>query len=270
MYSPVKSATVVSPSPATVITSGKAASTRLVLPVPGGPYSRAGMPAVAQLAQRADVGHVGQDTWPVDLAAGARHRRGPGAARGGGGAGWRGARRGGRAGPVRGAGRRGRGRGGGSAGGGGGGAVADWACRARGRPRPGRRGWSGRCRPRRRTCPGRGRSRRGYAAPGLAARWAAVSRRSSPWPSRPVGVVRGAGAAGRGRGGGGIQAAGIAGADPFSLMAIPGGYSGFPYFRVHHDAISASRAHQPFSASEREDLRVFPGGNSNVNPVKGP
>ena len=44
----------------------------------------------------------------------------------------------------------------------------------------------------------------GVCGPGLAARCAAVSRRSSPWPSRPVGVVRGAGRAGGGRGGGGI------------------------------------------------------------------
>ena len=46
VYSPTKSPTVVSPSPAMVIRSGKAASTRLVLPVPGGPASRDGTPSV--------------------------------------------------------------------------------------------------------------------------------------------------------------------------------------------------------------------------------
>ena len=56
MYSPVKSPTVVSPSPATVITSGKAASTRLVLPVPGGPYSRAGTPAARSLRSASTSG----------------------------------------------------------------------------------------------------------------------------------------------------------------------------------------------------------------------
>ena len=65
----------------------------------------------------------------------------------------------------------------------------------------------------------------GVCGPGLAARCAAVSRRSSPWPSRPVGVVRGAERAGGGRGGGGIRG-GHLGCHPFSLMAITGGYSG--------------------------------------------
>ena len=88
----------------------------------------------------------------------------------------------------------------------------------------------------------------GVCGPGLAARCAAVSRRSSPWPSRPVGVVRGAERAGGGRGGGGI-CGGHLGCHPFSLMAITGGYSGSPYFRVHHDAISPFRTHQPFSVS---------------------
>src|SRR5262249_56262697 len=49
VYSPTRSATVVSPSPGTVTRSVNAASTTLVLPVPGGPYSRAGTPAARSL-----------------------------------------------------------------------------------------------------------------------------------------------------------------------------------------------------------------------------
>ena len=49
VYSPTRSATVVSPSPGTVIRSGNAASTTEVFPVPGGPYSSAGTPAARSL-----------------------------------------------------------------------------------------------------------------------------------------------------------------------------------------------------------------------------
>ena len=63
---------------ATVIRSGKAASTRLVLPVPGGPESKGGDTFRAQRAQRLDVGHAGEHARPVDLPAraGDRARRG--------------------------------------------------------------------------------------------------------------------------------------------------------------------------------------------------
>ena len=57
----------------------------MVLPVPGGPYSRAGMPAARSVRSAVDVGHVGQHPGPVDLPAGAGHRRGAGAAGGAGG-----------------------------------------------------------------------------------------------------------------------------------------------------------------------------------------
>src|SRR6185437_15756003 len=56
VYSPTKSPTVVSPSPATVIRPGNAASTRLVLPVPGGPYSSAGTPAARSLRSASTSG----------------------------------------------------------------------------------------------------------------------------------------------------------------------------------------------------------------------
>ena len=61
VYSPIRSDTWVSPSPATVIRSGKAASMRLVLPVPGGPYSRAGTPAARSLCRASTSGMSARD-----------------------------------------------------------------------------------------------------------------------------------------------------------------------------------------------------------------
>ena len=56
VYSPTRSAAVVSPSPATVIRSGKAASISEVFPVPGGPYRRAGTPAARSLRRASTSG----------------------------------------------------------------------------------------------------------------------------------------------------------------------------------------------------------------------
>ena len=118
---------------------------------------------VAQLAQGLDVGHVRQRPRLVDLAAWAGDRAGR--SRLGGGRGYG-------AGAAGAAGAAGLGAGPAWAGGG---PWARWlrlrrrwpssprsgrACRVRGWPRPGRRGWSARCRPRRPTCPGPWRSRR--------------------------------------------------------------------------------------------------------------
>jgi len=100
-----------------VIRSGKAASTRLVLPVPGGPASRAGTPSVRS-AQRLDVGHADEYAGPVDLPAWSGDRAGRGL-RGGSLRRGRRCRRGGRVGSRR-RGGGGLGRGGGLGGDGGG------------------------------------------------------------------------------------------------------------------------------------------------------
>src|SRR5215472_5657161 len=76
VYSPMKSATAVSPSPATVIRSGNAASTSEVLPVPGGPYRRAGMPASRRRRSAATSGrsarYRGWYVWPFGRRTGPR------------------------------------------------------------------------------------------------------------------------------------------------------------------------------------------------------
>jgi hypothetical protein len=75
---------VVSPSPATVIRPGKAASTRLVLPVPRRAVQQSGDSGLAEPAQRLDVGHVRQRAGLVDLTAWPGHRAGHGRLRRGG------------------------------------------------------------------------------------------------------------------------------------------------------------------------------------------
>src|SRR2546429_348514 len=110
VYSPTRSAAVVSPSPATVIRSGKAASIRLVLPVPGGPYSRAGTPG---------AGRAGRGSGGVGVRLGVG-----GSGVGGGAGGWVGGRRGGGEPGL------------GGGGGGGGGGHRDYLCKGEAEYRP--------------------------------------------------------------------------------------------------------------------------------------
>lgn len=219
--------------------------------VGAGPGAGAGPCAagVAQRAQRADVGHVSQDAWPVDVAAGARHR--PGDRGGGRGAGRarRGAPRGGGRGCGAGCGCRPGG--GGNAGGGGGGAIAD-----------GRAGLAGglatagqvvRALP---TAPEDLPSGAGDLAGGVRARAGGQVGGGQPAElalAEPAGG-RGAGG-GRAAGGGAAAgfAAAISGCRPFSLMAITWG---FPVFPISRHTTTLSRHSPPSTVFRLEFIKV--------------